>query len=51
MNPRVWQASGHVGNFNDPLIDCKQCKSRHRADKLIEAYDRNYIQMDGLQKK
>ena len=39
MNPRVWQASGHVGNFNDPLIDCKQCKSRHRADKLIEAYD------------
>ena len=39
MNPRVWQASGHVGNFNDPLIDCKQCKTRHRADKLIEAYD------------
>ncbi|MGX8680227.1 MAG: glycine--tRNA ligase [bacterium] len=39
MNPRVWVASGHVGNFNDPLIDCKQCKTRHRADKLIEAYD------------
>lgn len=39
MNPKVWQASGHVGNFNDQLIDCKVCKTRHRADKLIEAYD------------
>lgn len=37
MNPRTWEASGHVGNFNDPMIDCKQCKARHRADKLIEA--------------
>ena len=36
MNPRVWEASGHVVNFNDPLIDCKSCKRRHRADKLIE---------------
>jgi len=36
MNPRVWEASGHVTNFNDPLIDCKSCKRRHRADKLIE---------------
>src|SRR3954469_18894881 len=36
MNPQVWVASGHVGNFNDPMIDCKQCKARHRADKLIE---------------
>lgn len=36
MNPKAWVASGHVGNFNDPMIDCKQCKSRHRADKLIE---------------
>ncbi|HZG75881.1 MAG TPA: glycine--tRNA ligase [Paenibacillus sp.] len=36
MNPQTWVASGHVGNFNDPMIDCKQCKSRHRADKLIE---------------
>ena len=36
MNPRVWAASGHVVNFNDPLIDCKSCKMRHRADKLIE---------------
>ncbi|BFH60373.1 glycine--tRNA ligase [Paenibacillus azoreducens] len=36
MNPQAWVASGHVGNFNDPMIDCKQCKARHRADKLIE---------------
>ena len=36
LNPRVWEASGHVVNFNDPLIDCKSCKMRHRADKLIE---------------
>ena len=36
MNPRVWMASGHVTAFNDPLIDCKACKSRHRADNLIE---------------
>ena len=32
MNPRVWEASGHVGSFTDPLIDCKNCKTRHRAD-------------------
>ena len=36
MNPRVWVASGHVGGFSDPLMDCKACKTRHRADKLIE---------------
>jgi len=36
MNRQVWVASGHVGNFNDPMIDCRACKSRHRADKLIE---------------
>lgn len=36
MNPKTWEASGHLNNFNDPMIDCKQCKSRHRADKLIE---------------
>ena len=36
MNPEVWVASGHVSTFNDPLIDCKACKMRHRADKLIE---------------
>ena len=36
MNPEVWVASGRVSTFNDPLIDCKACKMRHRADKLIE---------------
>ncbi|MBM7704248.1 glycine--tRNA ligase [Metabacillus iocasae] len=36
MNPKTWEASGHIGNFNDPMIDCKNCKARHRADKLIE---------------
>jgi glycyl-tRNA synthetase len=36
MHPRVWEASGHVSNFNDPLVDCKVCKSRFRADHLIE---------------
>ena len=36
MNPQVWVASGHVGGFSDPLMDCKACKTRHRADKLIE---------------
>lgn len=41
MHPRVWEASGHVGGFSDPLIDCKECKTRHRADTLIEAFDKN----------
>ena len=36
MNPQVWVASGHVATFADPLVDCKQCKTRHRADKLVE---------------
>ena len=36
MNPSVWKASGHVGGFSDPLMDCKSCKNRHRADKLVE---------------
>jgi glycyl-tRNA synthetase len=36
MNPKVWEATGHVATFNDPLIDCKKCKSRHRADNLIQ---------------
>lgn len=38
MNPQTWVASGHVGGFNDPLMDCKACKARFRADKLIEDY-------------
>ena len=40
MNPKTWEASGHLGNFADPLIDCKECKARYRADKLIEDYQR-----------
>lgn len=39
MNPRVWEATGHIGGFSDPLMDCKECHTRHRADKLIEDYD------------
>jgi glycyl-tRNA synthetase len=38
MNPQVWVASGHVGGFSDPLMDCRDCKTRHRADKLIEDF-------------
>ncbi len=41
MNPQTWVASGHVGGFNDPLMDCKKCKSRFRADQLIEEYLKN----------
>jgi len=40
MNPQVWVASGHVGGFSDPLIDCRECKTRHRADKLIEDWNK-----------
>ena len=50
MNPEVWVASGHVGGFSDPLIDCKNCKSRYRADKLIEdwnAENEKQVQVDG----
>ena len=38
MNPQVWVASGHVGGFSDPLMDCKECKERFRADKIIEGW-------------
>ena len=44
MNPETWVASGHIGGFSDPLMDCKSCKSRHRADDLIE----KYIEKKGL---
>ncbi len=50
MNPQVWVASGHVGGFSDPLIDCKECKTRHRADKLIEDWNmenQREMQVDG----
>lgn len=39
MNPGVWEASGHLAGFTDPLLDCKECKTRHRADNLINEYD------------
>ena len=42
MNPETWVASGHVGGFSDPLMDCKACKSRFRADQLIEAYAKEH---------
>ena len=51
MNRNVWVASGHVGNFNDPLMDCKACKARFRADKLIEDFMQAQgveIQADGM---
>ena len=60
MNPQTWVASGHVGGFSDPLMDCKDCKTRHRADKLIEdqsdanpagwtdAQMMEYIQQNGI---
>ena len=47
MHPRVWEASGHVGSFSDPLIDCKNCKTRHRADNLIDDFDEN-AHADGM---
>ena len=51
MNRQVWVASGHVVNFNDPLIDCKACKMRFRADKLIEEWNREHnieLSVDGF---
>lgn len=51
MNPKTWEASGHLSNFNDPMIDCRACKGRHRADKLIEeALDEKGIELvvDGM---
>lgn len=43
MHPRVWEASGHVGSFSDPLADCKECKTRHRIDNLINDYSNSSI--------
>ena len=51
MNPNVWVASGHVTSFTDPLIDCKSCKSRHRADKLIEDFTDGKETGDGWDNK
>ena len=47
MHPKVWEASGHVSSFSDPLIDCKHCKTRHRVDNLIDDYDEN-AHADGM---
>ncbi|MDO4467455.1 MAG: glycine--tRNA ligase [Bacillota bacterium] len=47
MNPNVWVASGHVGGFSDPLMDCKECKSRFRADQLIEQATNNEVSPNG----
>ena len=47
MHPKVWEASGHVASFSDPLIDCKNCKTRHRVDNLIDEFDSN-AKADGM---
>ena len=46
MNSRVWEASGHTTSFSDPQMDCKECKSRHRADNLIEAHSKGEVNPD-----
>jgi len=51
MNPETWVASGHVASFTDPLIDCKQCKARHRADKLVEDFTKGKETGDGWDNK
>ena len=48
MNPNVWVASGHVGGFSDPLMDCKECKSRFRADQLIEEASNHTVNCGGM---
>ena len=50
MHPRVWEASGHVASFSDPLLDCKECKMRHRADNLINDFDPE-AHADGMTKE
>lgn len=48
MNPKVWEASGHVASFSDPKMDCKNCKTRHRADNLIEAYSKGKVNAEAM---
>ena len=48
MNARVWEASGHTTSFSDPKMDCKECKSRHRADTLIEAHSKGKVNPDTM---
>ena len=50
MHPKVWEASGHVSSFSDPLVDCKECKTRHRVDNLINEYTNSSIG-DGMSKE
>ena len=47
MNPKVWEASGHLKGFSDPLMDCRQCKTRHRADQLIENATNGEVNPEG----
>ena len=47
MNPKVWEATGHVSTFNDPMIDCKSCKARHRADNIIKSQYPD-VDVDGM---
>jgi glycyl-tRNA synthetase len=47
LNPKTWEATGHVSGFKDPLMDCKTCKSRHRADNLIAKATKNQVDADG----
>ncbi len=48
MNPRVWEASGHVASFTDPKMDCKSCKARMRADNLIDTYSKGTVNPDAM---
>ena len=48
MNPKVWEASGHVGSFSDPKMDCKKCKQRFRADNLIEDYSKGEVAAEAM---
>lgn len=48
MNPQVWVASGHLGTFTDPLMDCRKCQTRHRADKLIDEFGKGVFNSTGL---
>lgn len=47
MNPKVWEATGHLSGFSDPLMDCKKCKTRHRADHLIEEFSEGKVTPEG----
>ena len=48
MNPIVWKASGHIDSFGDPKMDCRNCKTRHRADTLIEAHSKGTVSAEGM---